>query len=750
MKSVAEFAVRRRWLVVASWIVLIVALQGIAGAMGGAAYKDTFSLPHTETATVANLLKDAGLSNQNGISGTVVVKNTDDAAFTAAPPQLQPALDKLCSSGAHVAASTTPWQSVECSKPGESGAGNPKLLNTTHGSNTALVTVTWESGHFEPASFKSVYDSLKTLRTSALQVEFTGAAFAGIGQSADSNSSVFIGFLAALVILALVFRTVAATALPLASAAVALVGGLGTIYILSHAVHVSNITPYLAELMVIGVGVDYALFIVTRHRRNLRRGMPIHESIVTAINTSGRAVLFAGSTVCVAILGLIALGVSFFNGMAVATALAVGFTMVASLTLLPALLSLFGLKVLPRKQRAAVRAGQFIDDQPIGFWARWSEFVSRRRIGVALGSAVVMIALAIPFFSLQLGSSDQGSDPKGSTTRAGYDLISDQFGVGYNSNLEAVVNGPGASDEAFLRRVSTALANVPGVDPTSLGRVPLADDIAFVSFKTTTSPQSEKTYQLVRHVRSDVLPPLYEGTANHIYTYGDTAINVDFAKVLNRKMPLFIAVVVGLSFILLLIAFRSLVIPLTAAVMNLLAAAGSFGLAVAIFQYGWFSDSLGAGPGAPIDAWIPVMLFAILFGLSMDYQVFLVSRMHEEWVHTKHNQRAVTVGQAETGGIITAAALIMIAVFLGFLLTPGRPIKIFGTGLASAVFLDAFILRTMLVPSLMHRFGNANWFFPAWLDKITPRLSVEPPEARTTTSADETPPRRPPHEYTDV
>ncbi|HEY7010795.1 MAG TPA: MMPL family transporter, partial [Jatrophihabitantaceae bacterium] len=533
---------------------------------------------------------------------------------------------------------------------------------------------------------------------------------------------------AALIILALVFRTVAATVLPLASAAVALVGGLGVIYILSHVINVSNITPYLAELMVIGVGVDYALFIVTRHRRNLRRGMAMHESIVTAINTSGRAVLFAGTTVCIAILGLIALGVSFFNGMAVATALAVGFTMAASLTLLPALLSLFGLKVLPRKQRAAVRAGNFISSRPHGFWARWSEFVGRRRILVAVVSGGIMIALAIPFFSMQLGASDQGSDPKSSTTRVGYDLISSQFGVGYNSMLEAVVHGPGASDPAFLERVSDTLAEVPGVDTTSLATVPLTKDIAFVSFKTTTSPQSEKTYQLVRHLRSDVLPALFNGTTNHIYVYGDTAINVDFAKVLGRKMPLFIAVVVGLSFLLLLIAFRSLVIPLTAAVMNLLAVAGAFGLVVAIFQYGWFSDAMGAGPGGPIDAWIPVMLFAILFGLSMDYQVFLVSRMHEEWVHTKDNERAVTVGQAETGGIITAAAIIMIAVFLGFLLTPGRPIKIFGTGLAAAVFLDAFILRTMLVPSLMHMFGKANWYFPKWLNRITPRVSVEPPD----------------------
>ena len=734
MKRIAEFAIRRRWWVIAGWIAVIVLAQGIATALGGAAYKDTFSLPNTETATVTDLLKSSGLSGQSGATGAVVLKNTSNAAFTGAPPQLEPALSKVCASGNFVSVITTPWQSINCANPAAVGPGNPKLLNTARGSDTALVNVSWQNNHFDPTNFKNVYNDLKTLRSPSLQVEFTGNAFAGVEQDAGSSKSVFIGFVAALIILALVFRTVAATALPLASAAVALISGLGVIYILSHAINVSNITPYLAELMVIGVGVDYALFIVTRHRRNLRRGMPLAEAIVTAINTSGRAVLFAGSTVCVAILGLIALGVSFFNGMAVATALAVGFTMAASLTLLPALLSLFGLKVLPRKQRADVRAGNFIEARPVGFWARWSDLVARRRVIVAICSAAVMIVLAIPFFSLQLGSSDQGSDPKGSTTRTGYDLIATEFGVGYNSVLEAVVHGPGASDPAYLQHVAQTLAAVPGVDRTSLSAAPLARDIAFVTFKTTTSPQSEKTYQLVRDLRSDVLPPLYQGTSNHIYTYGDTAINVDFAKVLGRKLPLFIGVVVALSFILLLIAFRSLVIPATAAVMNLLAAAGSFGILVAIFQWGWGSDAIGAGPGAPIDAWIPVMLFAILFGLSMDYQVFLVSRMHEEWVHTKDNRRAITVGQAETGGIITAAALIMIAVFLGFLLTPGRPVKIFGMGLAVAVFLDAFVLRTMLVPSLMHLFGKANWFLPRWLEKITPSVSVEPPEERAATS----------------
>ncbi len=537
------------------------------------------------------------------------------------------------------------------------------------------------------------------------------------------------GFIAALIILLIVFRTVAATALPLASAVAALGAGLGLIGILTHAMNVSNITPQLTELMVLGVGVDYALFIVTRHRRNLRRGMSVPDSIVASINTSGRAVLFAGSTVCIAILGLIALGVSFFNGMAIGAAVAVGLTMAASLTLLPALLSLLGLKVLPRKQRRAVRGGQFIDVHPTGFWARWSRLVAAHKIALGLAGTAVIVTMALPFFSMRLGQGDQGNDPAGTTTRTGYDLIAKGFGVGYNSNLEAVIDGPGATDPAYLQTVGQALAATPGVDPASVHPIPLNNTAALVSFKSNASPQDAKTYALVKHLRSSILPPVYDGTANHVYVYGDTAIQVDFAKVLSAKMPLFIAAVVGLSFLLLLIAFRSVVVPLTAAVMNLFAAGASFGVVVAIFQWGWGSEALGVGKGGPIDAWAPVMFFAILFGLSMDYQVFLVSRMHEEWVHTKDNARSITVGQAETGGIITAAALIMIAVFGGFVLGDLRAIKLFGIGLASAVFVDAFLLRTVLVPSVMHLIGKANWYFPKSLEKITPHVAIDADDA---------------------
>lgn len=725
MKRLALFAVRRRLWVIGGWVFFIVVAQGISGALGGPSYKDTFSLPHTETASVSKALKNAGLDSQNGATGTVVLK-AKIGTLASAPSALQPALVKLCNPGDQVATIRSPWQAIDCTKNAAVTPGDPELVNTAKDSTIGLVNITWTSNHYDLKYFTSVFNSLKTLRSSDLQVEFTGNAFQGQGQKTQSVPPFLFGIIAALIILILVFRTAAATALPLASALASAFAGLGLIGILTHAMNVSNITPELTQLMVLGVGVDYALFIVTRHRRNLRRGVGITDSIISSINTSGRAVLFAGTTVCIAILGLLALGVSFFNGMAIGAAVAVGLTMAASLTLLPALLSLFGLKVLPRKQRRAVRAGQFIDVHPTGFWARWSSIVGRHRVVLSLVAAAVIVVLAAPFFSMRLGAGDQGNDPKATTTRAGYDLIAQGFGVGYNSTLEAVVDGSGATDPAYLAKVGSTLQATAGVDPTSVHAIPLNSAVAFVSFKSTTSPQDAKTYALVKSLRAHTLPPLYAGTTDHIYVFGDTAIQVDFAKVLAAKMPLFIAAVVGLSFLLLLIAFRSLVIPITAALMNLLAAGASFGVVVAIFQFGWGSEALGFGKGGPIDAWAPVMFFAILFGLSMDYQVFLVSRMHEEWVHSHDNERSITIGQAETGSIITAAAFIMIAVFGGFVLGDQRAIKLFGIGLASAVFLDAFILRTVLVPALMHLLGDRNWFLPRWLDRVTPTVSFEP------------------------
>jgi len=726
LDTLARFAVRNRWWIIAAWIAFIALAQGLTSSAGGADYHDEFSLPGTETSKVMNLLTDSGQSGQTGIGGIMVV-HTESGTAKQAPAGMVDTLTKLCSTSSHVSSVASPWGGITCGKGTFSpSAANPKLLATKDPS-IALVNVQFTGGgDYDQKAIDHVYDSLKTLRSDKLQVEFTGDAFQGEGSSQSGIPPELLGFIAALIILAFVFRTAGAVALPLASAAAALASGLGLIGLLSHAMDVSNVTPELAQLMVIGVGVDYALFIVTRHRRNLLRGMSVPDSIALAINTSGRAVLFAGTTVCIAMLGLIALGVNFFYGMAIGVAVAVSLTMVASLTLLPALLSFLGLKVLPRKQRKAVREGTYVPSERVGLWARWAGVVSRRNAILAGAAGLIIIALAIPFFSMRLGHADQGNDPSNTTTRKGYDLIAQGFGVGYNSTLTLVVDSK--DPQALAEKVGDAVRTVKDVNPSSVfvANKPLTDTLTTISFKSTTSPQDEATTDLVNRLRDNVLPPLYKDTGGHVYVYGQTAVYADFTHVLSNKMPLFIGAVVILSFLLLMVAFRSLLIPLTAAVMNLFAAGASFGVIVMVFQYGWGAEALGIGRGGPIEAFAPVLFFAILFGLSMDYQVFLVSRMHEEWVHTRDNKRAITVGQAETGGIITAAAIIMISVFGGFILGDNRVVKLIGIGLASAIFIDAFILRTVLVPAIMHRIGKANWYFPAWLDKITPKVSVEP------------------------
>jgi RND superfamily putative drug exporter len=736
MQTLARFAIANRWWVIAGWLALIIGSQALANAAGGSSYRDVFTLPHTESQTVLNLLRDAGQGGQTGQSGTVVIHaRTGKLSPSQAPAGLQVALVEVCDSGNHVANITSPWASLNCANAGQSAPGVRQLFSADE--TTALVNIQWQANENDANNFIHVYNQLKKLSSSTVQYEFTGGGFENLAAQQKGIPPEALGAIAALIILALVFRTAGTVFLPLLSAAAALGTGLGLISLLSHVMNVATFATQLSQLMVIGVGVDYALFIVTRHRRNLLRGMSVPDSIVLALNTSGRAVLFAGLTVCVALLGLCALGVSFLYGVAVGTSIAVALTMIASLTLLPAVLSLMGLRVLPRKARKRVRAGEFAPADRATRWSRWAAIVANNKLALGTVAAALIVVLAIPFFSLRLGHADASTDPTSSTLRRGYDLVATHFGTGYNSVLELVANGPSATDPAYLNSVAQRLSTVPDVDAASIHAQPIGAQLALVQFKTTTAPQDPRTTSLVKQLRGRIVPQIAQGTPNHLYVFGQTAILVDFAKVLSAKIPLFFIAIIGLSFLLLMIAFRSLVVPLTAAVMNLFAAGASFGVVVAIFQWGWLSRVLGIGSGGPIDAFLPVLFFAILFGLSMDYQVFLVSRMHEEWVHTGDNPRSIRVGQAETGGIISAAAIIMIAVFGSFLLGNERTIKLVGIGLGGAIFLDAFVLRTVLVPALMHMIGPANWWYPRWLDRITPRVSVEPADDGWTPGGEE-------------
>jgi RND superfamily putative drug exporter len=474
--------------------------------------------------------------------------------------------------------------------------------------------------------------------------------------------------------------------------------------------------------------VDYALFIVTRFRQGLQRGKPTEQAIVDAIDTSGRAVMFAGITVCIALLGMFALGVSFLYGVAIAASIAVLFTVFAALTLLPALLGFFGTRVLGRKARRALTDDRLTTNDESPGWGRWARALRDRPALIAAAAAAAMLVIAVPFFSMRLGSADAGSDPAGSTTRKAYDLLAKGFGPGYNGPLQLVAQIDNPAQKAAFTKVTAAVAKTSGVvrvtAPTVIAGQAGKPGVAIADVYPSGSPQDGSTTNLLHQLRDNVVPTASSGGV-HVLVGGQTAIFDDFANVLSSKLPLFIGVVVLLSFFLLMAVFRSLLIPAVAALMNLLTAGASFGLITAVFQWGWGASLLGIDKTGPIEAFVPVMMFAIVFGLSMDYQVFLVTRIYEEWHRRGDNREAVTHGLAATGRTITAAAAIMILVFGAFILGGERIIELFGLGLAGAVLLDALVVRSVLVPGLMLLLGKANWWLPRSLERVLPRLNVE-------------------------
>ena len=433
---------------------------------------------------------------------------------------------------------------------------------------------------------------------------------------------------------------------------------------------------------------------------------------------------------------------SFLYGLAIAAAIGVSFTMIAALTLLPALLGFIGPRVLSRKQKRDLAANgpRVVGSGTKGFWPKWADFIQRQPIVPAVVALLVVLIVAMPFFSLRLGSSDQGNDPTYTTTRQAYDLLSAGFGQGFNGPLQLVVAEKGQVDPAALAKLAAAVAEQPDVKsvvPPIVLPAHNGQQVAVISVYPDSSPQASATTDLITHLRTTTIPAATAGTAVTVYVGGTTAIFADFAKVLTSKLPLFIGLVVVLSFILLAIVFRSLVIPLTAAVMNLLSIAAAFGILVAVFQWGWLGSVFQVNQTGPIEAFLPVMMFAILFGLSMDYEVFLITRIQEEYFKSgKNNSVAVRNGLAATGKTITAAALIMILVFGAFILGGIRVIKEFGLGLAGGIAIDAVLIRMAVVPAIMLLLGDANWWFPKWLDRILPHVTVDPELAEMTGTED--------------
>ncbi len=714
MRKLAHWCVRHRVIVIAVWIAALVAV-GMAAGSAGTAYRDTFKLSGTQSFDAQRLLQESA-PKAAGDSERVVFAVEDGTVRSAAAKQrITATLERLerFPGVVEVQSPFAPTGAAQISKDGSVAFADVRLAE--------------ESIAYEPPESKEFVEAARADAGDGLQVEVAGQVARQANQP-NLNSTV-IGVIAALIVLLLVFGSLLAAATPLLITGMALGVALGVTALLSHVISIATFSSELSLLIGLGVGVDYALFIVTRMRQGIQAGKPVEEAIVDALDTSGRAVLFAGITVCIALLGMFALGVSFLYGVAVAASIAVAFTVIAALTLLPAILSFIGPRVLSRRQRRALGAAPLAETGGTGFWTRWAAIVSRRPNLVGATATLLVLIIAIPFLSMRLGSADSGSDPVNTTTRKAYDLLAQGFGPGSNGTLQLVAKVDGASDRASFEQARNAAAGAEGVvsvTPTTV--LPAKDGnggVALAQIVPEGSPQAESTTELVELLRSETVPKATAGSGVTVLVGGETAIFEDFSTVLSEKLPFFMAVVVGLSFLLLMAVFRSLLIPLTAAAMNLLSAAAAYGVITAVFQKGWGDFLLGVDKTGPIEPFIPVMMFAIVFGLSMDYQVFLVSRMYEEWHRTGDNREAISRGLAATGRTITAAAAIMILVFGAFVLGGDRIIKLFGLGLASAVAIDALIVRSALVPAIMTLLGDRNWWLPSWLDRVIPRLNVE-------------------------
>ncbi|MFF5717790.1 MMPL family transporter [Streptomyces buecherae] len=753
MAALARWCLRRRLVVIVLWLAVLAGAAS-AAAVAGSAYSNDYDVPGTESAKAAALAAKA-FPDQAG-DGDRVVWHTD--------PGREPVRS------ATVEARMTGVLDRIADLPGVAAVGSPYAgpdgaRQISPDGHTAYATVTFERPADDlPASQpRAVVDAARAAAGDGLRVEAGGSAIA-LTEKPDTHLSELIGIAVAAVVLFVAFGSLAASLLPIITAVVAVGTATLGITLLGHVMTVADFAPMLGMLIGLGVGIDYALFIVTRHRQGLRAGLSVPEAAERAVATTGRAVVFAGGTVCVALLGMLILRLSFLNGVAIAASLTVVLTVAASVTLLPALLGTIGLRALSRRERRRLATGDRPSEAPTGLAARWSGLVERHPRLLGGLAAAVMLVLAVPTLSLHLGTSDQGNNPVGSTTRQAYDLLAGDgangdgadgggagatgggpngaageaaagsgFGPGVNGPLTLVAHLDGAADRVALSRLEDALRDTEGIasvqGPASAGATaPSSGDTSVITVIPETAPQSERTSELVDRLRTEVIPAAERGTSLEVHVGGLTASYDDFAEVIVGKLPLFVGVVVGLGCLLLLLAFRSVGIPVKAAIMNIAAVASSFGVIVAVFQWGWGSEFLGLGRAGPIEPFLPVIMISVLFGLSMDYQVFLVSRMYEEWRETGDNRRAVRVGLAETSRVINSAAVIMIAVFAAFVLSGDRIIAMFGIGLAVAVALDAFVLRTLLVPALMHLLGGANWWLPGWLDRWLPRLSIEPPE----------------------
>ena len=745
-----------RWRVVIGWVVALFVVGGVLSATGSD-FREDFSGPDVESTRGFDLLEAHFIDRPvgAGLTGTIAFRaeqGVDDPEVKAAMEELFATFDAR--DDMSVVSPYGPTGGLQISQQGEE-AGKIAYADIEMPEDT-----TWAEAQDVGELIREDAPDIE-----GLQVEIGGQNFAAF----EPPSSETIGLAFAVVILIISFGSVLAMGLPMA---VALAGiSVGTILLLiaSNVFAMPDFSQFLGLMIGLGVGIDYALFIVTRYRENLHHGHTVAEATTIAIDTAGRAVAFAGVTVVVSFLGMLVMGVALITGMAISAALVVLTTVVASLTLLPALLGFagdrveltrwrgllaagfvalgllgagleipvlagpaFGLAALtivlgfalaPLKREVPARRSKPLN-QTIAY--RWSRLIQRRPWPAFLAGTAVLLVLAVPMLGLRLGFSDEGNYAKDTTTRKAYDLLAEGFGPGFNGPLTMVTELPEGTTIEDLAPIGSAIAEDPEVAFISPAFPDDPDDPAAAVWRLIprSAPQAEATEDLVNRVRHETLPPFEEAAGIDVNVTGFTAVGVDFSDYMAERLPLFFTAVLLVSFLLLMAVFRSLLVPLKAVIMNLLSIASSYGIIVAIFQWGWLSDITGVQP-APTEPFIPMMLFAIVFGLSMDYEVFLLSRVKEEWSRTQDSHRSVANGLAATARVITAAAAIMVVVFGSFLLESDRTLKLFGTGLAVAVLLDATIVRMLLVPATMELLGDRNWWLPRWLDTLLPRIDVE-------------------------
>ena len=756
MGALSRWAVRKPVLALVAWFIAMAGVIGIGTQLGGE-FNDSFSLPDTESTTATEMLSTLPPSGSGEAAVRIVWSPaTGSVTDPAVAAEITPVLEEIAALQS-VTCVTNPYGDPIGRDCPDTGGGDQQLPDflqeqlapafeaTAKATSPisadgtvafARVSLGGNGAEISGADASAIVAAVKAANTPELAVGASGQVLEFANTAPPSSEA--IGILVAIIILLIAFGSIVAAGMPIFVALLGLAVGQMLILVVARFLDVATFAPTLAAMIGLGVGIDYALFVLNRYRQALLAGHDKKEAAYEAVGTAGRAVQFAGLTVIIALLGLFVLRINFFNGLAVAAAVTVLSVMLAALWLLPALLSLLGTKALALRMPWARKSKVDGTKHPEGrrFMA-YARFLQKRPIIPAILALGVVIVLALPTLGLRLGFADDGGKPVTNTSRIAYDLMSEGFGPGVNGPFFAAVNLPAPRDLDALAETVRIINETPGVASTlpseamlpiyAISPTAFSDNgiVTSVLITPETAPQDVATSELLDRLRTETAPAIEAETGATMYVGGAQAITQDFTQVLINVLPLFLGIVVLLGFLALMVLFRSLLVPLTAAVTSLLSFGAALGITVAVFQWGWLAGPLGITATGPIFPFLPVMVFAILFGLSMDYQVFLVSRMQEEWERTHDNGAAVRRGLAGSGKVVVIAAAIMSSVFLAFVPSPDGTIKLFGIALASAVIIDAFVVRLVLVPSLMTMFGKANWWLPAWLANALPRISVE-------------------------